>query len=103
MARKRKNKIRVRIRKLGSERAWGLCWPGNLIELDDRCRPKFFLDSIVHEALHKIDENMNETRIKKGAKVISDLIWQLGFRRIYDENKPMKPYIRKSKKKNKNV
>ena len=103
MARKRKNKIKVRIRKLGNEKAWGLCWPGNLIELDDRCRPKFFLDSIIHEATHKIDPNLSENKVKEYAKIISDLIWQLGFRRIYAENKPMKPYIRKSKKKNKNV
>ena len=89
----KKRKIKVVIRKLGREKAFGLsCSSEHRIELDPRVRPKFFLDSIFHELLHEIfNEELSESKVIKIAKIFTDVTWALGFRRIYDENKSMEP------------
>lgn len=98
MARKRK-KIKIILRPLGKERAWGLSFNGeSRVDLDERCRPKFFLNSCVHEFLHQLDFSLNEATVNRYAKFITDNLWALNFRRIYDENKPMKPKPKLKKK-----
>lgn len=101
MAKRRKPKLKIRIRNLGKERAWGLNWAGlGLVELDERCRPKFFLNSANHELIHELDSSLTEAQVCRYAKFLTDHIWALGYRRVYDENKPMKPKLKTKKKKN---
>lgn len=90
MARKRR-KVKIILRKLKVEKAWGQAWYfDNLIELEERCRPKFFLDSCLHETLHLLLPDASEGKISNIAKVLTDVAWRLGYRRIYPEYKKMK-------------
>lgn len=99
MARKRK-KIKIVLRPLGKEKAWGLSFNGeNRIDLDERCRPKFFMILGLHEGLHQLENSWTESKVDKSATILANILWSLGFRRVYDENKPMKPKLKSKKKK----
>jgi len=77
-------KIRIIEKKLGRERAWGLCWQGcNLIEIDPRVPARRYLQTLTHELLHAVyKEKLSEHMVCKGARFISKGLWQMGFRRI---------------------
>lgn len=101
MAKRRKKKmIKVRLRALGAERALGLCWQhDNLIEIDERQSSYMFGRVALHEALHAVaGDEWSENRVEKASTLMWDVIWNLNYRRIYDENKPMKLRYKKKKR-----
>ena len=79
-----RKKLRVIERKLGRERAWGQATSGEfLIEIDPRQHPKEYLDTIIHEALHIIEPDWSERKVSLTSRRISELMWGMGYRRIY--------------------
>ena len=78
-------KVKVVERKLGRHKAFGLCHPNNLIEIDPRQTERDRLDTIIHEAIHAIPEtkNFDEDWTVKVAARLSKLLWQQNYRRIY--------------------
>lgn len=96
----RKRKIRVKLRKLGREKAVGLAYQNcDFIELDERVRPKMLMVNALHEINHLTHVDDSEYTVEKNAQIMANVLWDvLGFRRVYSENKPMKP---KSKRKQK--
>lgn len=54
-----------------------------LIEIDPRQRRKQFLNTLVHELIHKADYSMSEKQVRKIARVIADHLWDMRYRRIY--------------------
>lgn len=72
---------KVRERKLGKHGAVGLAHPSGLIEVDPRQRPKSYLDTLIHEALHIAFPELSETRVKKSAKIIRDVLWDNNYRK----------------------
>ena len=88
---------------MGHEKAYGLCWQGEgLIELDTRVTPKFFARVAVHEILHELENSWTENKVDKTAKIIVDVLWDLGFKRVYDENKLMNPRQKRKNQKSSN-
>jgi len=70
-------------RKLGREKAWGLCFQGeNRIELDPRMKAKHHLSVLVHELLHWTFPEMSETKVRRSAPKIANEIWAQNFRKI---------------------
>jgi hypothetical protein len=81
MARK---KVTVIERKLKRERATGLAFFDEArIEIDPRQRPKEWLSTLVHEALHFAFPDMDEARIAAAEKKIADILWRAGVRRVH--------------------
>ena len=98
MARKRK-KIKVVLRPLGQERAWGLAYSSDFtIHLDERVKPRTLLVNAIHEANHCLYESLSETKVEENAQILASLLWKLGFRLVYNENKLIKPMIKRKKK-----
>ena len=98
MARKRK-KFKVAIRHLGQEQAFAMNWPGErFIEIDPRVKPKFFCANIIHECLHEIFPEASESKIDKAGTAIADALFHCGFKRVYDDNKLMKPRPKSKRK-----
>ena len=98
MARKRKNKIRVILRRLGKEKAWGLAFASdNIIHLDKRVRPKMLMVNALHECQHCINSRFSETKVERDAQTMTDVLWRLGFRLIYPEHKPIEPLPKKKR------
>lgn len=77
--------IRLTERKLGKEKAMGLCWHGPIphIELDPRQKSKERLDTILHEVAHCIWPEHDEPTTEKIAGRIASLLWADGWRRIH--------------------
>lgn len=76
-------KIRIRERKLGRQRAYGLYYHyEDLIEIDPRQSTKTYLNTLCHELLHKAIPEIGENKITKAASILSRGILQQNFRRI---------------------
>ena len=45
-------RIRIKYRKLGKEKVWGVAHSDGLIEIEERLKGKKHLEIIVHEVLH---------------------------------------------------
>lgn len=77
--------IRLTERKLGKEKAWGLCWHGEVphIELDPRQKSKERLDTICHEISHVIWPEYDEETITKIGSRMASVLWADGWRRVY--------------------
>lgn len=68
-------------RKLGRSKALGLAdVDKKVIEIDPRQRPKQYLDTLIHEALHIAFPDLSETQVKKKTKIIRDVIWNHQYR-----------------------
>jgi hypothetical protein len=77
--------IRLTERKLGKERAMGLCIPGKVphIELDPRQPSKDRLDTILHEVAHAIWPEYDEATVEKIGQRMASVLWADGWRRIH--------------------
>jgi hypothetical protein len=82
---KRPKKIKIKIRKLGREKAWGQAWQGeSLIEIDPRQKSKGFMETAIHEALHILFPKLSEKQIITKSRAITDVLWRLNIRRIME-------------------
>ena len=80
---KQRKKLKIREKKLGRNRSWGLYYHGeNLIEIEERMKSKHYLSVLVHELLHHIFPWMSENMVSRAAPKIAKGIWQQGYRRI---------------------
>jgi len=73
---------RIVYRKLGRERASAqITFGDDLIEVDPRQSAMQELDSLIHEAIHRADPKLSETRVVKMARVIRGILWHEGYRK----------------------
>jgi hypothetical protein len=80
-------KIKVVHRKLGKEKALGMCSPGRregewLIEIDERLKGKMHLRVLIHELCHALFPSCSETATLRVEKVLGDALWRQGYRRV---------------------
>lgn len=72
---------KVIVKNLGRHGALGLAdTEKKVIEIDPRQKPKQYLDTLIHEALHISFPEMSETKVKKVAKEIRDIVWDHNYR-----------------------
>lgn len=77
-------KLTLRERKLGRERAAGQAFPEDgLIEIDPRLKPRQWLSTLVHEAVHVAFPNAEERSVAKAERIITGILWRAGLRRIH--------------------
>jgi len=75
--------VKVRERKLGREGADGLAYLGkNKIEIDPRLGPKERLFTLVHEGHHIAHDDDSEVAATKSEKIIGQILWDDGWRRV---------------------
>lgn len=71
-------------RKLGRERAAGQAFPEDgLIEIDPRLKPRQWLSTLVHEAVHMAFPDADERSVARAERVIIRILWRAGIRRIH--------------------
>lgn len=71
-------------RKLGRERAAGQAFPEDgLIEIDPRLKPRQWLSTLVHEAVHIAFPDADERSVARAERIITRILWRAGIRRIY--------------------
>jgi len=77
------SRIKLVERKLGREKAHGLAHQGDgVIEIDPSQDSKEMLDTILHEAMHILEPNLAEMKVRAYAKRLSGLLWKDRWRRI---------------------
>ena len=75
--------MKVKIRKLGREKADGLAHiDDNTIEVDSRLTGKRKLEIFVHESLHIVNPTHSESKVTKDARKISNMLWKQGYRKV---------------------
>ena len=74
-------KISVVHKKLGRERAWGFVEDGSsVIHIDERLRGYNYILYLIHEALHVIEPEWSETRVRKESSRLAKLLWDNNIR-----------------------
>ena len=80
-------KIKVKYRKLGRERNWGVAHlADNIIEVDVRCKGKKKLEMLIHESCHLLMPEKEEEEIEEISITLTRLLWSQGFRQIDNSN-----------------
>jgi len=75
--------VKIGIRKLGKERAYGLAHMGeNHIDLDSRLKGYRFLLYLIHEYMHIRNPLWSETKVCRESSKMAMLIWKQNFRKI---------------------
>lgn len=74
--------ITIQYRKLGKERAYGLAWSDDRIELDKRLKPYQKLLYAIHEWLHIENPTWSETKVKKESSKIAKFLYHNGCKII---------------------
>lgn len=74
--------IKVIYKKLGRQQAYGITWKDGRVYIDSRLKKKDQLETLVHEILHCVFPEYEEEEIDKRAKIISDTLWNEGFRKV---------------------
>ena len=69
-------------RKLGREKALGQITEDNLIEIDPRQGAYEYLDTAVHELIHKHFPELTEKQVEAKSKRISKSLWKIGYRKV---------------------
>jgi len=79
----KRNRLSVRHRKLGRERAYGIAYSNGVIEVDPRQDPQEYLDTLIHELLHQAAPTsyLDEEAVVEVAQVLTKHLWESGYRR----------------------
>lgn len=75
-------RIRIKYRKLGKEKVWGVAHSDGLIEIDERIKGKKHLELVNHEVMHLLWPDADEDEIEKKAIILTRILWKEHYRRI---------------------
>jgi len=81
------NMIKVKYKKLGKEKVWGLADSQGIIYLDSRLKGKKHLEILIHETLHLLYPDDSEDEIVEKSIVLTNIIWKQRYRRLEEEKK----------------
>jgi hypothetical protein len=79
--------IKVKYKKLGKEKVWGLADSQGIIYLDSRLKGKKHLEILIHETLHLLYPEDSEDEIVEKSIVLTNIIWKQRYRRLEEEKK----------------
>jgi hypothetical protein len=74
--------VKVRERKLGRERAYGLYHEEGLIEIDPRIDPKNYLRVLIHEYLHHYFPSWVEKKVDTVSTDLGEFLWTHSYRKV---------------------
>lgn len=79
----RKRKIKIQEKKLGREKAYGMCYEGkNEIIVDPRQDSKEYMNTVIHESLHVLFPDWSETKVIKISNTLTNTLWECDYRKI---------------------
>jgi len=79
--------IKVKYKKLGKEKVWGLADSQGIIYLDSRLKGKKHLEILIHETLHLLYPEDSEDEIIEKSIVLTNIVWNQRYRRLEEEKK----------------
>lgn len=78
-------KIKVKYKKLGKEKAWGLADSDGTVYIDPRLKGKKALEILIHECIHILWENDSEEEVIKKSVALCNTLWNQRYRRIEED------------------
>lgn len=78
-------KIKVKYKKLGKQKAWGLADSDGTIYIDPRLKGKKALEILIHECLHVLWKEEDEEQVINKSISLCNAIWQQRYRRIEED------------------
>ncbi len=78
-------KIKVKYKKLGKEKAWGLADSSGTVYIDPRLKAKKHLEILIHECIHLLWEEEDEDDVIEKSVALCNAIWQQRYRRIEED------------------
>lgn len=70
-------------KKLGQNKAWGIAYHNDSrIYIDERLKGKKELEIIIHESMHILFPEMEETDIVKNSVILTNTLWHQQYRKI---------------------
>ena len=76
-------RIKVKYRKLGKEKVWGLADLGDYtIEVDSSLKNKKALEIIIHESLHILHPELSEDEIVRNSIILTNTLWHEKYRKV---------------------
>ena len=79
-------RIKVKYRKLGKHKAWGLASSEGFIEIDASLKGKKHLEILLHECAHLLWPEDDEDEIVRKSIILTNTVWHEKYRRIEDQN-----------------
>lgn len=79
-------RIKVKYRKLGKHKAWGLANSEGFIEIDASLKGKKHLEILLHECCHLLWPEENEDEIVRKSVILTNTLWHEKYRKIDDAN-----------------
>lgn len=76
------NIVRVIRRKLGREKADGICFFDGKVHVDERLRGIHLLETLIHELLHHEFPQLSEDSVEKSSKSMATTMYDDKWRRI---------------------
>jgi len=73
-------KIRIKYRKLGKEKVYGVAHSDGLIEIDERLKGRKKMEILIHEVLHLLWAEADEEEIEKKSITLTKIIWKENYR-----------------------
>lgn len=78
-----KKPIRIKVKKLGRQKAAGLAFQSDrLIYLDSRLTGFELFDTAIHEIIHCQQPDLSEESVTAFATEMADLLWKIGYRLV---------------------
>lgn len=78
-------KIKVKYKKLGKQKAWGLADSDGTVYIDPRLKGKKALEILIHESMHCLWKEEEEDTIISKSISLTNAIWSQRYRRIEEE------------------
>lgn len=66
----------------GRNSLWGRCYTNGAIDIDPRLKPRDYMDTLIHELLHREISDLSEECVTATATMIADALWEKKFRSI---------------------
>lgn len=74
--------VKVKERKLGREKAYGLYHKDGLIEIDPRIPAQDYLRVLIHEYMHHYFPEWTEEKVDESSTDLSEFLWKNSYRKI---------------------
>lgn len=78
-------RIKIKYRKLGKTKTWGMAHSDGLIEIDQRLKGKKHLEIVIHECLHILFPQADEEEIVSKSVTLCNTLWHEKYRRVEDQ------------------
>lgn len=77
-------RIKIKYKKLGKQKVWGLAHSDGIVEIDERLKGRKKMEIIIHEVMHLLNPNDSEEEIVRKSVLLTNTLWHEKYRMIED-------------------